>query len=336
MRLQYFSVLEQHKGWGAEYFLNRALNDRGIETSAIDYRRNKNNLSRIVLRQRQNFDGLLLQRGDYFPLEVIRAFKGPKVFLFTELVERCSDADHLFEANLFDIYLVRGPRCIQLLRTRGSPDESKITVFLSSFDGAAFSWRDATKDFDCVFIGTMTERRKEILRVLSKDFSIKTVRAFGKEASDYFNRSKLVLNIHAEEYLDTETRVYEALGSGACLVSEKLSEENPFIPGEHYVEASSLDQLKLRLEYYLTHEKERQKIAETGHREASTRHTYAARAAELEKLFCSLRTRAGATSPRYRVKALYAYSICEFGLRIVDRLRLIVRKSKTATKRLFS
>ena len=121
----------------------------------------------------------------------------------------------------------------------------------------------------------MTERRKEILRVLSKDFSIKTVRAFGKEASDYFNRSKLVLNIHAEEYLDTETRVYEALGSGACLVSEKLSEENPFIPGEHYVEASSLDQLKLRLEYYLTHEKERQKIAETGHREASTRHTYA-------------------------------------------------------------
>jgi hypothetical protein len=333
MRILYLNAIEQHYGWGAEYFLNKALIGRGIETYTIDFRINRNRLSKRLLTIKGEFDIVLLQRGDYFPLEIASAILKPKVFLFTELIQRCSDADHLFESNLFDAYLVRGPKCKEVLSARGSPDPAKIDVFLSSFDQHTFYRREVRQDFDCLFVGSMTPRRESIIRELSKDFSVNVFRAFGEEASNLFSRAKIILNIHAEDFLDTETRVYEVLGSGAFLLSERLSDENPLTPGKHYVQANTLEDLKSSICYYLNHEDVRRKIATEGHLEALSKHTYDARAVQLESLFKRLIGHAVADGSRFNQRMLRSYAIREAFVSVKNRYKEYRRGMKSFLKR---
>jgi spore maturation protein CgeB len=99
-----------------------------------------------------------------------------------------------------------------------------------------------------------------------------------------YNRSKIVLNIHAEDHLDTETRVFEALGCGAFVLSEPLSEECPFEPGVHLAVASGINELERSLAFLLSHKEDRLRIAEQGHQAAVERHTYTTRAAQIAAL----------------------------------------------------
>jgi len=92
-----------------------------------------------------------------------------------------------------------------------------------------------------------------------------------------FNRAKIVLNLHSEDFPDTETRVYEALGSGAFLLTEPLSAENPFSVGEDLVEATGVDGLLKAIDFYLSQPEKLQTIAKHG-LGAAQNHTYAARA----------------------------------------------------------
>ena len=128
-------------------------------------------------------------------------------------------------------------------------------------------------------------RRKKILRELQTKFNIRICKAFGKEMSNLFNRSKIVLNIHAEEFLDTETRIYESLGCGAFVISEKLSSENPFIPNMHYIEVNNIDEMKNQINYYLDNPIERENIAQNGYKEAKSKHSYQKRAEQLVDKF---------------------------------------------------
>ena len=45
MKILYFSVIEQHEGWGAEWFLNAAFEELGHETICVDYRENRHRLA---------------------------------------------------------------------------------------------------------------------------------------------------------------------------------------------------------------------------------------------------------------------------------------------------
>ncbi len=290
MRLLYLNVIEEHAGWGAEVFLNKALQKAGVYTYTVDYRRNRHHLARAFREAEGRFDCVLLQRGDFFPLEIVRAINIPKIFLFTELIARCSDADHLFESNLFDSYLVRGPNCMKALALRGYPEARKIAPFLSAFDRDTYRPMDETKDLDCVFVGTMTPRRERVLAEISRHVAIRTFSAFGGKASQLFNRARIVLNVHADDMPDTETRVFEALGSRAFLISEKLSEENPFVAGKHYVEAHDFPEMVSLIRYYRDRVQEREDIASAGAREAMEHHTYDARASQLLGIFEQLVT----------------------------------------------
>ena len=116
-------------------------------------------------------------------------------------------------------------------------------------------------------------------------FNIKICSVFGEEMSKLFNRSKIVLNIHSEEFLDTETRIYESLGCGAFVISEKLSSENPFIPNMHYIEVNNIDEMKNQINYYLDNPIERENIAQNGYKEAKNKHSYQKRAEQLVNKF---------------------------------------------------
>ena len=101
MRILYIAVHENNRGWGAEHFVNDGFNEIGIETSCVDFRKYRKEIVERIL-QTSTFDYLLLQRGDYFPIELLRAVRRPKFFWASELVSRNRDQDRLLSCELFD------------------------------------------------------------------------------------------------------------------------------------------------------------------------------------------------------------------------------------------
>lgn len=280
MKLLYSNVIEQNKGWGAEWFLNQAFHATGVETQTIDYRAHRFSLPFKFFFSKP-FEYFLLQRGDRFPLEILDTIKTPKFFWASELVSRRRDQDRLFQYKKFDHVFVRGHACKSIITQKGWTSEEKISILLSAFDPAIFNKQEVKKDIDVLFVGSLTPRRKEIL---SKLQNITVTKAYGLELSKLINRSKIVLNIHAENFLDTETRVFEVLGSGSFLLTERLATENPFKEGIHLVE-SDIHEFEKNIQYYLEHEDEREKIALQGYAEAHAHHTYVHRAKYIETLF---------------------------------------------------
>ncbi len=279
MRLLYANVIRQNAGWGAEWFVDRALRNAGHETYCVDYRAQRGHIGRAILAAPQ-FDGFLLQRGDGFPLSVIRAIRTPRLFWASELVARRRDQDRLFRSGLFEHVFVRTPDCARKIAANGWVDPSHSSVLLSGFDPGLHRPMETDRDLDVLFVGGLTDRRKRILERLGQKFRLTIASKFGEEMVQLVNRAKIVLNIHAENFLDTETRVYEVLGCRRMLISEPLSEENPFREGE-LVEASAETELCDKIQYYLEHSVEREAIADRGYRSALNGHTYGHRAEQI-------------------------------------------------------
>jgi SAM-dependent methyltransferase len=280
LRILYINVIENNAGWGAEWFINRGLQALGHQTHCIDFRKHRHELPEL-LQKVPAYDIFFLQRGDYFPLELIRSSHGPRLFWASELVERCRDQDPLLQSNLFDHVFFHSERCIDQVVSRGWLDRSCCSVLLNGFDETVHRpLPDCQKTIDLLFVGTLTERRQTLLNRLQSSFSVTIASAFGAELVRLFNQARIVLNLHAEDSADVETRVFEALGCGAFLLSEKLSEENPF-DGRHLVEFDSFNDLCQKIHYYLSHANERDQIAAQGHAEALVLHTYTRRADEI-------------------------------------------------------
>ena len=308
MDILYINVIEQNTGWGAETFLNNGFQSLGHNVTNLDYRKHRQVLA-TKLKQVPDFDVLLLQRGDRFPPYLLKSCNRPKVFWATELISRNRDQDILLKSNLFDHIFVRSDDCKKRALNNKWVDTDNISVMLSGFDVDLHKREFITKDIDVLFVGSMLSRREKILGELQSEFNIKIYQAYGKKMVQLFNRAKIVLNIHAEEFLDTETRIYEALGCGSFLISEKLSGENPFIAGKHYIEVNDLKMMKDQIKYYLENQTEREDIALNGYHEAINKHTYYVRAKEFIKKFEEQTL--NAETPAFNSRKLNIFSIYE-------------------------
>lgn len=283
MKIFYPSLIETNAGWGAECFLNAAFIAAGAQTLPLDFTIKQYRLGDKFL-QVDDFDIFFLQFGAHFPLPLVKVVNRPRFFYCSELVARYHAADHLFKSGLFDHYFVRGPACARELVARGWLIKDKISTHLSAFDPNIYQRLNVVKDIDVLFIGCPMPRRKKIIERLSSRFEVKLMSAYAKDACRLFNRAKIVLNIHAEDYLDTETRIFEVLGSGAFLISEKLSEENPF-RNDELIQVESIDEMEEKINYYLNRPNERKIVADRGYEAALSKHTYLDRAEELIHFF---------------------------------------------------
>lgn len=335
MRIFYVCAIERNEGWGAETFMNRALRAQGHETYPLDYRVHRWRLSRAFL-DAPPFDALLLQRGDDFPVRLVEACPGPRVFWASELVRRRADQRHLLRGGLFDHLFVRTPRCREEVVSAGWARPDQVSVLLSAFDESLHRpLPRMRRDLDVVFVGTPTARRERILERLGRTHPITVARAHGEGMVELFNRARIVLNLHAEDHRDTETRVYEALGCGAFLLTEPLSEESPFRSGVHLVEAEGIETLAARIAHYLAHPEERTEISRRGHALARERHTYGARARQVVETLEAARAAAPDSTPRPVDAALArAFARREPAVNVVRLLRLAGRKARSAVARL--
>lgn len=97
-----------------------------------------------------------------------------------------------------------------------------------------------------------------------------------REAPVIYRCSKINLNITLKSILTgIPLRSFEIMGNGGFLLSNYQREyEDYFQSGVDYVYYIDYDDLECKVEYYLTHEKERQEIAENGYRKVREKHTY--------------------------------------------------------------
>src|SRR6056297_655637 len=288
MKLFYNSVIELNAGWGAEVFMERAFKKLGVQLDNLDYRKHKKHLAKeFRTRKHQRYNCFFLQRGEDYPLFLLKAISNPKFFWATELVSRRRDQHPLLRSKHFDHVFVRSQPCRELVINRGWKKPEQVSVMSSAYDNALFyPKKKADKRLDVVFVGSPMKRRKEILDQLANlGIDVHVTRAYEQELNDIYNKSKIVLNIHSENYPDTETRVYEVLGSGSCLISERLSAENPFVNGTHLIETDSVEEMAERIKYYLKNSVEREEIAKNGNLEASKNHQYLNRAQQIIDMY---------------------------------------------------
>lgn len=276
MKILHISYIETNAGWGAEYFVDETLEKiKEVELVKLDFKKHPYEIADMIM-QCEDFDIVFLQRGDWFPLEVLKAINRPKVFWASELISRNVDQNRLLFSKQFEHIFVHSNLCNQFMKKRIVRKKMDCTtsVLLNGFDSKLHRKLDLEKDIDVLFVGGITDRRKKELNKLRSKVDITICEnVFGKEFVNLINRAKIVINIHAAKHLDTETRVFEVLGCGTFLLSERLSDENPFAAGVHYVEAE-LSFFPEAIEYYLCNEEERESIALAGHMEALTKHSW--------------------------------------------------------------
>ncbi|MGA8903758.1 MAG: glycosyltransferase [Candidatus Bathyarchaeia archaeon] len=293
MHIFYVNVIEENAGWGAEWFMNEAFVGLGHTTYCVDYRKHRFGLYEYFVRAPPS-DFFFLQRGDYFPLSLVRAVAIPRFYWATELVSRRRDQDQLLKSRLFDHIFLHTRECRDAVVSRGWVDPSKCSVLLNAFDERIYKpVPGVQKDIDILLTGNMTPRRLEFLRDLRREFNVVAPERFVPigDLVVMMNRAKIVLNIHADNYPDTETRVYETLGCGTFLLSERLSVDNPF--GNEIIQFDTYEGLASQARYFLEHEDEREAIARRCHELALQNHTYMRRTQEVLETMSKYLDRAG-------------------------------------------
>jgi len=194
---------------------------------------------------------------------------------------------HKEYAKLFDIVLVSQKDYVPLLRRDGIQNAH---WFPWAIDPNVFKDYELERNLDISFVGIVDEhnrpKRSHIIREISDRFDIHlfgtsiSERIPQSEMAKIFSQSKIIVN----ESINREVnfRVFESMASGGLLLTEKVENglDDMFIDGTHLVTYEP-NNLPERIEYYLSHEDERERIAGNGKEQVQKYHTLMTRTKEL-------------------------------------------------------
>jgi len=153
----------------------------------------------------------------------------------------------------------------------------------------------AEKKYDVVFVGSgLGSEREKCLNEIKRHFPNNFIgKKFFNEMAETFSQGRIVFNRSVKN--DVNMRVFEALSTGSLLLTNNLDENGQgelFEQGKHLVIYHDETDLIDKIKYYLKHEKEREKLAETGMRHVHKYHTYRHRMeAILQNVFTGSETR---------------------------------------------
>ena len=101
-----------------------------------------------------------------------------------------------------------------------------------------------------------------------------------------FKCAKINLNITLRSiHSGIPLRAFDILGAGGFLLTNYQADfDDCYINGEDYVSYESPDDMCYKIDYYLTHEKERSEIADNGFRKTAQNHTYKHRILQMLQL----------------------------------------------------
>jgi spore maturation protein CgeB len=124
------------------------------------------------------------------------------------------------------------------------------------------------KKYDISFNGTPSKRRWDFMKKINKEFNVSMFSKFDLDArARLINQSKINLHISFEDYACTNAvnlRAFDVLPCGSFMLHDHIKEPDMFEDKKHLVYFNGVDDLMEKIDYYLEHEDEREKIAEAG------------------------------------------------------------------------
>lgn len=130
------------------------------------------------------------------------------------------------------------------------------------------------KKYDVCFVGHVNAmNRVEALDRLFAEFpNFYYGQQLFENAARKFSESKIVFNISMTD--DINMRTFEAMATGSFLLTNWIPTiEELFEDGKHLVLYKSLDEMVDKAKYYLAHDEERERIAQSGYEEVMKHHT---------------------------------------------------------------
>ena len=129
---------------------------------------------------------------------------------------------------------------------------------------------EVEEKYDIFFVGWAKgtdHRRARILEILKAKYSMypKFQSLWGQEKFHAMAESRICLNLHYDHALVFESpRIYEYLANNRFVLTERILDSSPFVPGEDFAEFY-LNNVIEKIDYYLESPEARYRIAENGH-----------------------------------------------------------------------
>lgn len=256
---------------GMEYYTMKALEAEGVLGPVTSYRLEKPKMTSMRIRD-MNYDVLFVIKGEMVDPSVVYATPQYSILWYQDDIFATNhgqreiqnlawayDMVYSFDNMAMEAYQQLGARHIKWLPLAADLEVHKPL--------------DMPKEYNVSMVGHMFPNRQSLAERLSKRFD-KTF--FGTSYDKYHEivaKSKINLNLGIGK-TGIQMRVFEVLAMGGFLMSGNIMDEGKiFEDRKHlvYFDERSIEDL---IEYYLTHDKEREEIAECGHREVLEKHTY--------------------------------------------------------------
>ena len=268
--------------WGFENRLIPAFESIGCKVISTDFRQEKDRLPKLLM---QKADIVLICKGERISSQLIRSVPCVTALWYAEQIGTPDHYDDLaqfrrnelsFNVGSFDYVFSHDQGNLDVYKELGAKRVKWLSC--AAVDPDVNCKINASKQHDVVFIGSKTPRRQRILFELERrGITVYSPNIWDpKKLNQIFNESRIVLNIHLSDLLNTETRIAEVLGSGSFLLSEEISSPDLLTEGKHYVKWSqgNTDELVEKIFYYLSNEMEREKIAYEGYCYIHEHHTF--------------------------------------------------------------
>ena len=141
--------------------------------------------------------------------------------------------------------------------------------------------RSLEQDIDISFIGNLYNDRLKKLENLDRNVTVVS-NAFAEKHSEIVSRSKININFCTAN--SSSDRTYKILAAGGFYITEDWENRAEyFIDGQDLVICSNIDDLREKIDYYLSHPSERIQIAKNGiiAVEKFSRHNWAKQVVEI-------------------------------------------------------
>ncbi len=181
---------------------------------------------------------------------------------------------------LFDYAVVFHPGFEVQFRDAGHP---RVITWSHAADPELFREQQGQRIFEVGWVGrtdgNLYKDRRFALQSLSRHFYMNDFTRFHspEELAQVYCRSKIIVNVARDDYpQDANMRVFEAMASGALLITRLPSELTSigFEEGIHFVGYHRLDEIVGLARQYLNDERTRTRIAQTSREKVLGEHTY--------------------------------------------------------------
>ena len=205
----------------------------------------------------------------------------PQVFLAIDTHLRKPFKKIVKQAKHYDFVMCVHKDSIKALRWKGISAEWLPVAC----DPEVHRKLDIPKKYDVGFVGT--EGKRTLRRILLKELGKRYPKSFlgiapFTEMSQIYSASKIGFNYSIRN--DINMRMFEVMSCGALLITNRTKGngfEELFENGKHLVTYKNQRELFRLIDYYLTHDKEREEISRNGHQLVIKYHTYEMRTANM-------------------------------------------------------